>query len=354
MARSGCSLALLFLAAALAAAEPERDYPKPAANSPDEPLAKAFSSRKAASFLDGVAVNWTRERKCGTCHTNYPYLVARPALADQSSPAHAEVRKFFEDRVANWDRGQKGDKPRWDAEVVATAALLALTDARTTSKLHALTRRALDRAWTVQQVNGSWSWLKCGWPPFEHDDYFGAVLGALGVGMAPDGYARSENAKPGLEKLRAYLKANPAPNLHHKAWLLWASCHLDGLLNEADRASTIKQLLALQKPDGGWCMPALAPDWQRRDKTANDPKAPSDGYATGLVLVVLHAARVPVTDAPIRRGVQWLRSHQRESGRWFTRSVNNDRFHFIANAGSCFAVMALHDCGGLETARSGQ
>jgi squalene-hopene/tetraprenyl-beta-curcumene cyclase len=51
-----------------------------------------------------------------------------------------EVRRFFEDRVANWEKA----KPHWDTEVVATAVTLAFQDAQTTGKLHPLSRKALD------------------------------------------------------------------------------------------------------------------------------------------------------------------------------------------------------------------
>src|SRR5690349_312610 len=90
-----------------------KDLPRPAPNSPDEPLAENFSLEKSAQFLDGVALSWTRERKCGTCHTNYPYLMSRPFLKGPT-PASDEVRRFFEDRVANWDRDAKEARPRWD------------------------------------------------------------------------------------------------------------------------------------------------------------------------------------------------------------------------------------------------
>src|SRR5262249_36438063 len=102
---------------------------KPTANSPDEPLAKQFSLAKSAEFLDAVALGWTRERKCGTCHTNYAYMISRPALKEKPSAAWTEVHQFFMDRAANWDSGKKEDKPRWDAEVVATAVTLAFHDA---------------------------------------------------------------------------------------------------------------------------------------------------------------------------------------------------------------------------------
>ena len=323
------------------------ELPPPAPNSPDEPLAPVLSLAGSAAFLDAVALDWTRKRQCGTCHTNYAYLVARPALKDRDkdgpSPAMAEIRTFFENRVAHWDDPEKAAKPRWDAEVVATAAALALNDAATTGRLHPRTRQALDRIWTLQKADGSWSWLKCGWPPYEHDDYYGAVFAALGVGSAPGGYAKSEAARAGLDRLRSYLKATPAPDLHHKTFLLWASTRLDGLMTPASRDATVTQLRSLQHPDGGWGLPSLG-DWARRAGSANDKSAPSDGYATGLVVYVLRQAGVSADDPAVRRGADWLRSHQRASGRWFTRSLNNDKAHYIANAGTGFAVLALSAC----------
>src|SRR5437764_1238439 len=78
--------------------------------------------------------------------------------------------------------------------------------------------------------DGGFTWLKCGWPPYEHDDYYGAVFAALGVGLAPEGYARTAMATEGLEELRRYLHDHPAPDLHHRTFLLWASLRLDGLM----------------------------------------------------------------------------------------------------------------------------
>ena len=39
-----------------------------------------------------------------------------------------------------------------------------------------------------------------------------------------------------------------------------------------------------------------------------------------------------------------MKANQRESGRWFTRSlVNDDNKHYLAHIGSAFAVMAIRD-----------
>lgn len=344
--RAGYVIASILVVSVLrpvAFADKQDPFPKPSPNSPDEPKAAKLSLEKAAEFLDGAAVSWTRQRQCGNCHTNYAFLLARPLLKEKPTTAQDEVRKFFEDRITNWDRGQQGDAPRWDTEVVATAATLAIHDALTTNKLHPLTRQALDRMWTLQQSHGAWDWLKCNWPPSQHDDYYGAAYSALGVGLAPDGYAQTESAKKGLDRLRGYFATHPPPNLHHKALLLWASQKLDGLMSPKLREATVKELLAIQQPDGGWSLPSLG-DWTGNDERPNNKKAPSDGYGTGFVVFILRQAGQPADHEQVRRGAAWLRDNQRQSGRWFTHSLNSDDYHFVTHGGTAYAVMALKAC----------
>jgi len=308
-----------------------------------EPFAPVASLRQAALFLDETALSWTEQHRCGSCHTNYPYLVARPTLKEPESAESIAVRRFFEDRAAHWDDATKSSKPRWDAEVIATAWALALNDALTTGKLHPLTRKALDRVWTLQKPNGGFEWLKCAWPPLEHDDYYGALVAAIAAGHAPDDYAHARPAKAGVDRLRAYFAVNPPPDLHHETMLLWASTRLGGLMPSQRRDESIAKLRKLQRPDGGWNLARLG-TWKRRDGSANDPQAPSDGYATGLVVFVLRQTGVPSEDPALQRGVAWLLANQRASGRWFTRSLNNDKEHYIGRAGTAFAVLALRAC----------
>ena len=312
--------------------------------SPDEPRAKSLSMERAAVYLDEVALNWTRSRKCGTCHTNYAYMLSRSSIGEAGQAgAMKEIRGFFESRAEHWDDAEKEAKPKFDAEVIATAVSLAINDGATTGKLHPTTRKALDRIWTLQREDGGFTWLKCDWPPLEHDDYYGAVFAALGVGLAPEGYAKTEKATKGLAKLTTYLREHPAPDLHHRTFLLWASLKIDGLMTTQEREKTTNALRAIQRDDGGWSLPTLG-DWKRRDGSPNPKDGPSDGYATGLVLYVLRQADVPSRDPAIQKGVAWLAANQRESGRWFTRSLNTDKAHYIANAGTGFAVMALAAC----------
>lgn len=307
-------------------------------NRADEPVSKEFSLQRAVDFLDSVALNWQEQRNCMTCHTNYAYLYARPAVSSDSY-AHTTVRKYADQLVTQrWP--EKG--PRWDAEVVATAAALSFNDAHTTGVLANTTRQALDRMWSIQREDGGFSWIKCGWPPMESDDHYGATLAAIAVGVAPKNYRETSEGKAGLQKIYQYFEAHPPATLHHRAMMLWADSYLGDLLNEQEEAAYVDQLLKLQKPDGGWALAELG-DWDRADGSPQDLET-SDGYATGFMIYVLRRADIPIENRAIQKGLAWLKASQRESGRWFTRSLNRDNKHFISHAGTAMAIMALQAC----------
>ena len=105
----------------------------------------------------------------------------------------------------------------------------------------------------------------------------------------------------------------------------------------------LTDLLALQRPDGGWATASLG-TWKRTDGKEQDLQT-SDGYGTGFVITVARLAGVPASDERLARGIAWLKTHQRESGRWFTRSLNTDSKHYLTHVGTAFALLALHECG---------
>ena len=69
----------------------------------------------------------------------------------------------------------------------------------------------------------------------------------------------------------------------------------------------------------------------------------SDGYGTGFVVFVLRQAGIPATDPRIRKGVDWLETHQRSDGHWWTQSLRNepDTMNFLTHTGTTFALKAL-------------
>lgn len=308
-------------------------------NRPDEPYRKEFSVEAAVRFLDTAVLSWHKERKCFACHSGYIYLSVRPAFALASRPQD-EIRAALE-HVAEHPRQKLGSIGV--TEAVMAAAALASNDAATSGRLHATTRKALDRMWTLQRDDGVFTWLKNAQPPSEIDDGYGVVMAAIGTGVAPDDYARTPQARAGLDKIRRYLREHPPAHLHDHAMRLLASRHIDGIMTEPEYQQVVDAFRKLQKADGGWGLATFAP-WKRCDGTPQDT-ASSDGYGTGFAIYVFRQAGVPRDDPSIQRGLAWLKTHQRQSGRWFTRSLWKDQKHYLSYEGTAYALLALAACG---------
>ena len=311
---------------------------KPAPNSPDEPLAKRMSVAKGVDFIDRASLHWQSSRKCVTCHTNCAYLMVRARLEADPAPYNS-VRTFFEQYVDGWSK----EKPEPQG-IVVTAAALAIDDA-SKGKLTQVTQTAFDEAWDIQRDDGSWDWLKCGWGPFESDDHYGVTLAAIAAVKAPDDYAKTNKATAGLAKLRSWLENHPPRLLHQKAMMLWLGKELPEWVKNEDCQRWQKELLDLELPGGGWATAGLG-DWKRKDGSEQTLDK-ADGYGTGFVMFALRQSGLPPIHPAIRRGIGWLKTHQRESGRWFTRSPYKDGRHYISHAGTAFALLALAECGEL-------
>jgi squalene-hopene/tetraprenyl-beta-curcumene cyclase len=313
----------------------------------DEPIAGQFSPERAAQYLDRSALNWQKTKKCATCHTNLFYMAARPALTTVL-PDSGEVRSFYEDyRLVRWQTKVPTEAQGFWPIVVGTG--LTFNDAQTTGKLSDVAREVLDIMWTVQRQDGGWKWPRCDYAPLEIDDHYGVTLAALTVGIAPGGYAETPQARAGLERLRTYLRNNPPKSLHHRAMLAWCSVRVDGIATMEQRGQTLAELLARQLDDGGWSTASFLTDWKGLARSDGQPLATktSDGYGTGLVIVIARELGVPADDRRLARGIDWILANQRESGKWFTRSPVRDCGNLISNAGSAYVILALQACGKL-------
>ena len=322
----------------LAKETPAPAYPPFGPNSPDEPIRGQFSMDAAVRFFDAAALGWQKQRKCFACHSDYAFFYTRP-LVSWKTPLHEQLRAKLEHLAEN------PRKVKYQVtEAVMAASMLAQNDALTTGKLHPITRRALDRIWTVQRQDGGFDWMKYDQPPSEMDDHYGATVAVIGVGAAPDAYADTPAAKAGLDRIREYFKNNPPANLHHRAMKLLGSLHVDGIMTEPQRQQVVHDLFALQKPDGGWGLATMGENWERSDDKEQNLKT-SDGYGTGFAVYVLRKSGIPAEEPRIQKGITWLKTHQRASGRWFTRSLWKDQKHYLTHAGTAYAILALAACG---------
>lgn len=339
----------------------------------DEPLIARFSLAAAARYMDSAALSWQKEHSCTACHTMISYMMARRSL-EPIEPSSGEVRAFFEEVAA----GRRNPMPNYQcndvesAVAIGVAASLAFDDQLGNGQLHALTRKALDRMWELQREDGSWIWPFRDTPPLKLREHYGTTLAAIAAGTAPDGYVDTEAARQGLARLNGYLRAHPPESLHEEAMLAWASSLVPDLSSADERQATLERLLAAQRPDGGWSLASLVENPRSPPAAASaeaaaslraDPQhgtqflvyagpdkaykssLASDGYATGLVICVARQAGIPADDERLQRGILWLKTNQRASGRWFSPSQAWHTQNLIANAGTAYAVLALHRCG---------
>lgn len=324
----------------------------------DEPKLERVSVGKALSYLEQGALAWNGTRKCVTCHTNGTYMVVRPALTAKVGAPNEEMRKHF---VAALDQfAQKSPEDRQagvaPAQSIYMAAGLAEWDANVARKLSPETERALALMFSLQLESGTWGSVDC-WPPYESSAFHLATVAAMAVGTAPGWLENSkdEQLRSGVERLKAYLRTQPAPQDYDRTLLLWASCRLPGLLENDRKQQLVEMVLKKQRADGGWSIRTFGEPEQwgrgnRAEKLRAEPEfadPPSDGHQTGLAVIVLREAGLPAADPRIQKGVQWLLSNQRASGRWWTRSLNTEKLHFITYSGTAFPLLALSLCDAL-------
>jgi hypothetical protein len=307
-----------------------------------EPMLDHVDEKLAIAFLDDTSLRWIRQNKCATCHTSVPYLMVRSLLQGGDAAAMQEIRKTVKAFAATQE---KQHRPIANFLVAAAASALAVNDARMGGGLDPDVRKMFDYLWTTQDADGGWRYPLNGMLPFlERSRYYVSLLVALGVGYAPGHYFDTPSAQAGIVKLHSFLRKNIPENVHDRTVLLWASVRTPGLLLPSEQVQYKEALLRLQNADGGWTLPALD-RLPRHDGAPNDPQGPSDGYATGLATMVLCETGYSVRDPWIQKAISWLETHQRSSGRWFTRSTYSDGFqNYLSNMATAYALMALKSC----------
>lgn len=264
-----------------------------------------------------------------------------------------------EKRVRSWDTmlpfysdelyGAGKEVQSRNAESVLNALILLSYD-RQRGHMSNLTRTAFDHAWALQSQTGTdagaWEWQNFDYTPWESKEsqYHWAALTAVAVGKAPDHYRNDAKIAPNLEKLENYLRGHYEDQpLVNRIVALWASGNEGELLTRDQQLKLADEIAKRQHADGGWSLTDLGA-WKRRDDTPLETR--SDGYATGLIVLVLDELHMGAKQADA--GARWLIANQdRVSGAWPAWSLNKNRDpkseagQFMSDAATGYAVLAL-------------
>jgi ankyrin repeat protein len=173
-------------------------------------------------------------------------------------------------------------------------------------------------------------------PPIESSDFEVTAMALRALqAYAPnpqkEGYARAvQRGAIWLSQAQPKTTEDRVFRLLGLGWAHW---------NKGDIRKAARDLMTLQRPDGGWAqLSSLA----------------SDAYATGQALTALaEAGGLPVRDRAYQRGVQFLLNTQLEDGSWLvtTRAIPSQPYfdsefphgpnQFISAAATNWATMAL-------------
>ena len=287
--------------------------------------------------------NFAKNAGCTSCHNNSIEAMAS-GLARQrgfridEQVASTQVRVNVEEIQAGRDRLRQGYYaiPVGDmfSEFILGYQLVGLhaqgyqPDLNTDSAAMFIQSR--------QKANGEWPYPHADMRPPLCLDYIAQTalsMRALQLYAPKTGRGKYQRS---VRLAASWLAKARSSNNEDRSWrltgLAWAG---------TDRAATqkaLQELLAAQRPDGGW---------------SDLPSMPSTPYATGRSLVALQLGGLPVSDPAYQRGVQRLLDTQQEDGSWYTRTralgfqpyfdagFPHGYDQWMSAAGTSWAAMAL-------------
>jgi hypothetical protein len=285
--------------------------------SPSPPQIEQAVNR-AIVYLQAESAEWLKTRKCAACHhvpmplwalseaERQGYAIDRQYLnatieALLGNQENLLATKIFPDPAGQPDPRPQGRGLNMGLPFLAVAAYSrpVLTDGQKQSL-----SLIQDEIVKKQQADGSWEFFATlRRPPINESQTTDAAW--ILLALMAEGAEAPESQRAALTKLLAWLDAAQPAGLHQeKAFQVLLGTKLGKPRDELQPA--IDELLALQRPDGGWSQ--TVPDWE------------SDAFATGQTLYVLSAAGETAERPEIRRGIDFLIATQQSDGSWPMRS----------------------------------
>ena len=334
----------------------------PAASADEPKIAFGPESLKAAlKYLDDGALSWTRGRKCIACHSTGVYLAERTQLTKLFGPPQKEVYDIFAttvpDSVAE-PQIRDGKKMYADVIFAVWRTLgLAQWDKFVTGKLSAETEKSIKDLLMRQSDDGLWTTATKVEIPYIRTDYELGLQSLRAMVAAPGWLEKNSDTelKKRVEKLKLALKNTKPANDFERVQRLQLYAIMPELVSKEEMTTANAILTKLQKPDGGWSTRSFSktPEWgpnitpeniKMIDSEADAADPASDPFMTAFAVVSLRESGMPADDPRIVKAIAWLKSNQRQTGRWWMKSLYKNTQHYITYISTAQVLRALALC----------
>src|SRR3954447_1162469 len=293
--------------------------PRPALAADPAPRATTRQVRqsvdRAIGYLQAESASWLKTRKCAACHhvpmplwalseaERQGYAIDRKFLADTTESLLGSrdkllASKIFPNPADPPDPGPQGRGLNMGLPFLTVAA-------RSLPSLNEGQRQSLkliaEEIVKKQQSDGSWEFFATlRRPPINESQTTDAawIIMALEGETGPDA---PDSQRAAVSRAITWLDAAKPSDIHQDKVLKV----LMGARSARPRETmqtTIDELLALQRADGGW------------SQTVPEPK--SDAFATGQTLYVLLLAGYTAERTEIKRAIDFLVATQKPDGSW--------------------------------------
>jgi hypothetical protein len=295
---------------------------EPISTPPAKPRQVQQTVERAIGYLQTESAAWLNTRKCAACHhvpmplwalseaERQGYAIDRKFVADTTESLLGSRDKLMASKIFPNPADPPDPRPQGRGLnmglpflAVAAQSLPSLEEGQKQS-LKLISEEIVKK----QQPDGSWEFFATlRRPPINESQTTDAawIIMALEGETGPDA---PESQRAALSRAIAWLDAAKLSDIHQDKVMKVLIGTRSGKPREAIQ-TTIDELLALQRADGGW------------SQTVAELK--SDAFATGQTLYVLSLAGYTSERPEIKRGIDFLVATQTPDGSWpmISRSI---------------------------------
>jgi hypothetical protein len=287
----------------------------PVAIPPAKPQQVQQAVERAIGYMQTESAAWLNTRKCAACHhapmplwalgeaERQGYAIDKKFMADTTESLLGSKDKLMASKIFPNPADPPDPRPQGRGVnmglpfLTVAARSLPSLDERQKQSLKLIAEEIVKK----QQPDGSWEFFATlRRPPINESQTTDAawIIMALEGETGPDA---PESQRAALSKAIAWLDAAKITDIHQDKVLKVLMAARSAKPPETMQ-STIEELFALQRADGGWSQTV--------------PELKSDAFATGQTLYALSLAGYTAERPEIQRAIDFLVATQKPDGSW--------------------------------------